>query len=650
MILSCQNIEKAFLEKQVLKNCSFHIEDYEKAAIVGLNGAGKTTLLRIIVGQLEPDGGVVAFAKDKTFGYLAQDSAVNSDNTIYEELLSVKQHLLDLENQIRQAELSMKQLSGDALEELMQKYADLTHRFEMENGYAYKSELTGVLKGLGFTEDEFQKPVSTLSGGQKTRVALGKLLLQKPDLIILDEMMPGMTGLETLPKIKEVRPTTPVIMVTKSEEENIMDKAVGSKIADYLIKPVNPNQVLLSIKKNVHSQQLVTEQTTADYRAEFGRLSSALQMADSFADWCNVYRRITNWEIELSDSTDQSIKEVIEYQKHEANQEFCKFVRRNYYDWINKRDETTPVMSHTLMRSKIFPVADENPKTTLLLIDNFRYDQWRSISPLLRGYYDIAADDFYCAILPTATQYARNAIFAGLMPLAIDKLMPNKWLNDNEEGGKNQYEEQFLQRLMTSSGKNYKYTFDKLVRPEAGRKLIDNIQRIYDADFSVIVYNFLDILSHARTETDIIRELTEDEASFRSLTRSWFEHSDLLTLLRLLSERGHTVIITSDHGTIRIDNPVKVTGDRETSANLRYKTGRNLAYNSREVYEITRPEDIQLPSINLSSSYIFAYNTDFLVYNNDANRYIRYYRNTYQHGGISMEEMLVPYIVLKPKQ
>ena len=425
------------------------------------------------------------------------------------------------------------------------------------------------------------------------------------DLIILDEMMPGMTGLETLPKIKEIRPTTPVIMVTKSEEENIM-------------KPVNPNQVLLSIKKNVHSQQLVTEQTTADYRAEFGRLSSALQMADSFADWCNVYRRITNWEIELSDSTDQSIKEVIEYQKHEANQEFCKFVRRNYYDWINKRDETTPVMSHTLMRSKIFPVADENPKTTLLLIDNFRYD--------------------------------RNAIFAGLMPLAIDKLMPNKWLNDNEEGGKNQYEEQFLQRLMTSSGKNYKYTFDKLVRPEAGRKLIDNIQRIYDADFSVIVYNFLDILSHARTETDIIRELTEDEASFRSLTRSWFEHSDLLTLLRLLSERGHTVIITSDHGTIRIDNPVKVTGDRETSANLRYKTGRNLAYNSREVYEITRPEDIQLPSINLSSSYIFAYNTDFLVYNNDANRYIRYYRNTYQHGGISMEEMLVPYIVLKPKQ
>jgi len=472
------------------------------------------------------------------------------------------------------------------------------------------------------------------------------------DLIILDEMMPGMTGLETLPLIKEVRPTTPVIMVTKSEEENIMDKAIGSKIADYIIKPVNPNQVLLSIKKNVHSQQLVTEQTTADYRAEFGRIASMCQMASSFSAWSTLYRKITGWEIDLADSADQSIKEVLVYQKSEANQEFSKFVRRNYYNWINKRasEDEIPVMSHTLMRKKILPEVDANEKTTLLLIDNFRYDQWRAISSLLRGHYDVDVDDFYCAILPTATQYARNAVFAGLMPLAIDKMMPDKWLNDNEEGGKNQYEEEFLRRLMAQNGKTWKCTFDKLVRPEQGRRLVDNIRKVYDADFSVIVYNFLDILSHARTETDIIRELTEDEAAFRSLTRSWFEHSDLYTILKLLSERGHTVVITSDHGTIRVDNPVKVTGDRETSANLRYKTGRNLAYNSREVYEVQRPEDIQLPSGNLSSSYIFAYNTDFLVYNNDANRHIRYYRNTFQHGGISMEEMIVPYIVLKPKQ
>ena len=469
------------------------------------------------------------------------------------------------------------------------------------------------------------------------------------DLIILDEMMPGMTGLETLPLIKDVRPATPVIMVTKSEEENIMDKAIGSKIADYLIKPVNPNQVLLSIKKHVHSRQLESEQATADYRAEFGRISTLYQSASTFSDWCNIYRKLTTWDIELSDSGDQSIKEVLHYQKNEANQEFCKFVRQNYKDWINRRDEETPVMSHTLMRSRIFPVVEQNRKTTLLLIDNFRYDQWRSINAMLNGWFDVETDDFYCAILPTATQYARNAIFAGLMPLAIDKIMPNRWLNDNEEGGKNQYEEEFLRRQLSSSGHTWKTTFDKLIRPEAGRKLIDNFRRVLDADFSVIVYNFLDILSHARTETDIIRDLTEDDASFRSLTRSWFEHSELFTMLKMLSESGHTVIITSDHGTVRVDNPIRITGDKATSSNLRYKTGRNLAYNHREVFEITKPEEVQLPSGNLSSSYIFAYNHDFIVYHNDANKYIRYYRDTFQHGGISMEEMIVPYIVLKPK-
>ncbi len=469
------------------------------------------------------------------------------------------------------------------------------------------------------------------------------------DLIILDEMMPGMTGLETLPKIKEIRPTTPVIMVTKSEEENIMDKAVGSKIADYLIKPVNPNQVLLSIKKNVHQQQLVTEQTTADYRAEFGRISTSFADARTFADWSAIYKKLVNWEIELTDSNDDSIREILAYQKDEANNEYAKFVRKNYLDWINRKDADTPVMSHTLMRSNIFPEADRNRKTTLLLIDNFRYDQWRSINALLHNWFDIATEEFYCSILPTATQYARNAIFAGLMPLAIDKLMPNLWLNDNEEGGKNQYEEDFLRRQLQTNGKSYRMTFDKLIRPEAGRKLIDNISKVYDADFSVIVYNFLDILSHARTETEIIRELTEDEAAFRSLTRSWFEHSDLFTILKMLSERGHTVIITSDHGTIRVDNPVKIIGDRETSTNLRYKTGRNLNYNAKEMFVINKPQEAQLPQSNITSTYVFAYNRDFFVYPNNSNQFVRYYKNTFQHGGISMEEMMVPYIVLKPK-
>ncbi|MBP3331786.1 MAG: bifunctional response regulator/alkaline phosphatase family protein [Tidjanibacter sp.] len=469
------------------------------------------------------------------------------------------------------------------------------------------------------------------------------------DLVILDEMMPGMTGLETLPKIKELRPDIPIIMATKSEEEHIMDQAIGSKIADYLIKPINPNQVLLSIKKNLMSRQSVTEKTTADYRAEFGRIAMSLSDADNFADWCSIYKRLVSWQIELADSTDESIREILYYQKNEAANEFGKFVKRNYLNWINKRDEQTPVMSHTLMRTKVFPVVEDRRKTTLLLIDNFRYDQWRSIAPMLTDHYSISHEDFYCSILPTATQYARNAIFAGLMPLAIDKLMPDKWLNDNEEGGKNKYEEDFLRRQLQMAGKNWKTSFDKLVKPEAGRKLIDNLNHVLDADFSVIVYNFLDILSHARTDTEIIRELTVDETAFCSLTRSWFEYSDLLTLLKILSEKGHTVIITSDHGTTRVDNPIKVVGDKETSVNLRYKTGKNLNYNPREVYELTRPAEAQLPQGNLSSSYIFALGKDFFTYPNNANQFIKYYNNTFQHGGISMEEMIVPFIVLDPK-
>ncbi len=468
------------------------------------------------------------------------------------------------------------------------------------------------------------------------------------DLVILDEMMPGMTGLETLPLIKQARAMLPVVMVTKSEEERIMDKAVGSKIADYLIKPVNPNQVLLAIKKILHQRQLHTEQATADYRSQFAAISSSLSDAETFSDWVDIYKKLVGWQIELDETTDESIREILDYQKIEANGAYAKFVKTNYLNWINRRDETTPVMSHTLFRSKVLPVLDEGKKVTLLLIDNFRYDQWRAVSSLLNADWSFT-EDFYCSILPTATQYARNAIFAGLMPLAIDKLMPDKWLNDNEEGGKNRYEEDFLRRQMASYRAGMRITFDKLVRPEAGRKLLDNLQRVCEADLSVIVYNFLDILSHARTEDELIRDLTHDEAAFRSLTRSWFEHSELFSILRLLAQKGHTVIITTDHGTVRVENPVKILGDRETSPNLRYKTGRNLNADSKDLFVIHKPQEAQLPSGSLTASYVFASKSDFFVYPTNTNQFIRYYRGTFQHGGISMEEMIVPFIVLKPR-
>ncbi len=480
--------------------------------------------------------------------------------------------------------------------------------------------------------------------------AIDMIQAEMYELIILDEMMPGMTGLETITKIKEVRPTVPIVMVTKSEEEDIMNRAVGANISDYLIKPVNPNQVLLSIKKNLHKQQLVDEVTTTDYRKEFASISMSFGDADNIDDWVSIYKKLTNWDLQLSELSDESVKEILHYQKREANQAFAKFIKKRYKSWFKSNSEDKPNLSHTLFRNSVVPVVDSNTKTAFLLIDNLRYDQWLVIRPLLATYFTVEKEDFYCSILPTATQYARNAIFAGLTPLAIDKIMPNQWLNDNEEGGKNKYEEDFLRRQLQMLGKNYKTMFEKLVRPEAGKRLLDSISRLDDYKLSVIVYNFLDILSHARTDTDIIRELADDEAAFRSLTRSWFEHSELFSILKELSDMGHTVIITSDHGTIHVEDPIKVIGDKETSTNLRYKTGKNLNYNPKEVFEITNPEEVELPKSNLASSYIFACNRDFLAYPNNYNHYVRYYKDTFQHGGVSLEEMLVPFIIMQPKK
>ena len=470
------------------------------------------------------------------------------------------------------------------------------------------------------------------------------------DLIILDEMMPGITGLEVLPKLKELSPNTPIVMVTKSEEEDIMDKAVGAEIADYLIKPVNPNQVLLSIKKNVHKQELYDEVTTSHYRSDFNAITNDLNYADTFDEWVNIYKKLISWEIQLSSSSDDSVKEILTYQKTEANSQFVKFIKRNYLDWYKPKATGVPILSHTLMKNKVLPIVDSGKDVVFLLIDNFRYDQWLSIRTLFSQYYNISKEEFYCSILPTATQYARNAIFSGLTPLAMEKLMPNQWLNDNEEGAKNKFEEDFLKRQLTTYGKNYKMSFNKLVKPENARKLLDNISRLRDNNFSVIIYNFLDVLSHARTDTELMRELADDEEAFRSLTASWFEHSELFDMIKSFSAMGKTVIVTSDHGTIQATNAVKIVGEKEITTNLRYKTGRKLGYNQKEVFEVLNPEDAALPRTTISSSFVFACNNDFFAYPNNFNYYVKYYKNTFQHGGVSMQEMIVPFILLEPKK
>jgi CheY-like chemotaxis protein len=477
-----------------------------------------------------------------------------------------------------------------------------------------------------------------------------ELIKAKPfDIIFLDEQMPGLSGIETLARIKEVYPTLPVVMITKSEEERIMEDAIGSNIADYLIKPVKPNQILLSLKKNLENKKLVSEKTSFQYQQEFRNIGMEISNRLGFEEWAEVYKKITYWELKLGQSQDEGMQQILKMQKDEANQVFCKFVERNYAEWISGKSASKPVQSHTLIRERIFPAMTDSKPLFVILIDNLRYDQWKVLQPILEDFYRVEREEIVYSILPTVTQYARNAIFSGLLPTEIEKKYPKYWVHEEDEGPKNNFESELVGELLKRFGRDVKYSYYKVLNQNYGKKLLELIPNLMVNRLNFIVYNFVDMLSHARTEMEIIRELADDEKAYRSLTVSWFMHSPLFDIMKYLSEKDVNVAIMTDHGSIRVDNPVKVLGDRNTNTNLRYKTGRALKYERDEVFEVRNPADIFLPRTNVSSSYVFCRSNDFFAYPNNYNYYVNYYRNTFQHGGISMEEMMVPFVVLKPR-
>lgn len=467
------------------------------------------------------------------------------------------------------------------------------------------------------------------------------------DIIFLDENMPGISGLDALVKIKKVKPYVPVVMITKSEEEYIMEEAIGSNIADYLIKPVNPNQILLTIKKNLDSGKLVSQSTNTGYQREFGQLGMQLNSRLDKDEWKDVYKQLVYWELKLGDIEEQGMQEVLNMQKKEANTQFSKFIESNYLDWLNGVDEA-PQMIHTLMKNKINPFLDDKD-VFVVVIDNLRYDQWCMLSPIFSKYFTIKNEEIIYSILPTATQYARNAFFAGLMPSEIQKKHPEYWKNDEDEGGKNLFEAELLEKNLERLGRKIKWSYNKITNHAAGKKLADNFNQLLDNKLNCIVYNFVDMLSHARTEMEVIRELADDESAYRSLTVSWFEHSPLHDIVKKIAESGRKLIITTDHGTVRVTNPVKVQGDKSVNTNLRYKNGRNMSYREKDVFQVKNPQDAFLPKSNISSEFVFAKDSDFFVYPNNYNHFVQYYNNTFQHGGISLEEILIPYVELDPK-
>ncbi len=488
--------------------------------------------------------------------------------------------------------------------------------------------------------------VSTSNNGQE---ALELLKSKNFDIVFLDEQMPGMSGIEVLMKIKSSFPGLPVVMITKSEEEAIMEDAIGSNIADYLIKPVKPNQILLSLKKNLENKKIVSEKTTIQYQQEFRNIGMEISARLNFDEWAEIYKKITYWELKLGQSSDDGMNQVLKMQKDEANQLFSKYLERNYQDWIQGKGSERPIQSHNLVKEKIFPLLADNKPLFVILIDNLRYDQWKVLQPTMEEFFRVDSEDIYYSILPSVTQYARNSLFSGLLPTEIEKKYPKYWVNEEEEGPKNNYESELLGELLRRYGQNIKYSYYKVLNQTYGKKLVELMPNLMVNKLNFIVYNFVDMLSHARTEMEIIRELADDEKAYRSLTVSWFQHSPLLDIFKFLAEKDVNVVITTDHGSIRVGSPVKVLGDRNTNSNLRYKTGKALKYERNEVFEVKNPGDIFLPRGNVSSSFVFCRKDDFFAYPNNYNYYVNYYKNTFQHGGISMEEILIPFVTLRRK-
>jgi CheY-like chemotaxis protein len=489
--------------------------------------------------------------------------------------------------------------------------------------------------------------VDTATDGED---ALEMIEDKRYDIIFLDENMPGLTGIETLVRIKEQDQDVPVVMITKSEEEQIMEDAIGSKISDYLIKPVNPNQILLSLKKNLDTRRLVSEKTTSSYQQQFRQIAMDLSSVNSWEGWQELYQKLVYWELELERLPDEGLKQILATQKHEANELFSRFVMRNYEDWF-AGDDDAPLLSHQLVNEKLGPALRNKERIFFVVIDNLRYDQWRVIKPALADYFDVEEEETFCSILPTATHYARNALFAGLMPLDIKKKMPQFWVGEADEEGKNIHEEALLEAQLKRLGLgDVRFSYNKITNNTAGKKLVEKLSNLYQNQLNVLVYNFVDILSHAKTEMEVIRELADNDQAYRSLTRSWFANSPLFEILKQLAEKDYKVIITTDHGTINVDEPTKLVGERSLNTNLRYKVGRNMTYDSREVYEVKDPEKIGLPKGSISDLFVFALQGRFFAYPNNYNHYVKYYRNTYQHGGVSLEEMIIPYVELNVKK
>lgn len=496
---------------------------------------------------------------------------------------------------------------------------------------------------LIFLEEKGYQVTAVPSGAD----AIEQVAKERFDIVFLDEQMPGLSGLETLEEVKKLRPEVPIVMITKSEEEKLMEQAIGQHIADYLVKPVNPTQILMCLKKHIHLHQIVEEETNRNYREEFMEIGRKIDAASAFEEWVEVEKTLTRWELQLHEA-DSSMKEMLGQQRKDADKLFAKYIQKHYEDWFDGDKENRPMMSPDLFKQVIFPTLDKGEKVFMIVIDNFRYDQWKTIQPLLSEYFEMESEQLYSSILPTSTQYARNAIFSGLMPAQIEEMWPDLWVDEESDEGKNLNEKDLIQTQISRFRRHDEFTYYKINESDFCEKITKQLKGLR-TPLNIAVINFIDMLSHSRTDSKMMRELCRDEAAYRSLTLSWFRHSPMLAFFRRISELGYKLILTTDHGTIHVDNAVQIIGDKSTNSNIRYKVGKALNFQNKNCFQLAHPEKVGLPRPQLSASYVFCTGNDFFAYPNNYNYYAQFYKDTFQHGGISMEEMLIPLVTMRPK-
>jgi len=489
--------------------------------------------------------------------------------------------------------------------------------------------------------------MATAPGGKEALAMLGD---EHYDLVLLDEMMVGIDGLETLGCIKELDPAIPVVMVTKSEEEELMNDALGRRIDDFLIKPVKPTQVFLAIKRILDGKRIQQDQLAQTYAAEFNELRSRIMDPMNWKDWIQVYNRLVNWDLELDRFRDPGLRQTHSDLEQSANVEFSRYITDEYRDWVHDAADR-PVLSVDIFERFVAPHLKAKKKTYFVVMDCMRLDHWLSLVPSLEPFFDIETTTYY-SILPTATPYSRNALFSGRWPIEFTEQFPELWATPSrDEFSKNRFERQMMDRQLDDLGirlaKDHRYI--KIYEKNEADNVKRQMSTFHDVPFMSIVYNFVDILSHSRSESEILQEIAPDEPAFRSLVRSWFNHSALFDIMREMARQGATVVVTTDHGAMLGRRAALIRGNRDTSTNLRYKFGSNLGCDERETFLIKDPSDYKLPSDGASKQYAIAKEDYYFVYPTEFHKYERQYRGSFQHGGISLEEMILPCATMVPK-